>query len=304
MKIATTTGDFARYYSADIDRLRALHAAGFRYVDLNMYSFKTRSVYMGTEWREAALALKNEAEKLGMTFVQAHSQGGNPLSEDENAADFIVAATLRSLEICEILGIPHTVSHPGILGTPDKEAWFEKNRAYYQKLFPMMEKTGVNVLTENSCAANMGISYFANTGKDMVEFLSFVGHPQLHACWDTGHANCEGAQYDEILALGGELRAIHYHDNRGEKDEHLLPFFGTLNHDEIINALIDVGFQGYFTLEADSPVKPRRHWIGDRRSFRGEGRLSDPPLFMQERLEALSYETAKYMLSSYGLFEE
>ena len=59
----------------------------------------------------------------------------------------------------------------------------------------------------------------------------------LHACWDTGHANCEGSQYDDIITLGKELFAIHYNDNHGAKDEHLIPFLGTLNHDEIINAL-------------------------------------------------------------------
>ena len=36
----------------------------------------------------------------------------------------------------------------------------------------------------------------------MVEFLNYVGHPLLHACWDTGHANCEGSQYDDIVTLG------------------------------------------------------------------------------------------------------
>ena len=103
MKLATTTCDFALYCETDIEKLRELHRAGFRYVDLNMYTFSPKTVYMGEEWREATLALKKEAERLGMTFVQAHSQGGNPLSEDKDAVDFLMAATLRSLEICEIL---------------------------------------------------------------------------------------------------------------------------------------------------------------------------------------------------------
>ena len=50
-------------------------------------------------------------------------------------------------------------------------------------------------------------------------------------------------------------RAIHYNDNRGGGDEHIAPFLGTLNHDEVITALIDVGFKGYFTLECDSMLK-------------------------------------------------
>ena len=126
----------------------------------------------------------------------------------------------------------------------------------------------------------------------------------IHGCWDTGHANCEGNQYDEIMALGDELYAIHYNDNRGSRDEHTAPFFGTLNHDEVICALVDVGYKGYFTLECTSSLRPYKYWIGDRREFSRETRLREPQLFMQRHVEALMYDTSKWMLESYNLFEE
>ena len=109
------------------------------------------------------------------------------------------------------------------------------------------------------------------------------------------------------MALGKELYAIHYNDNRGEKDEHVAPFMGTLNHDEIINALIDVGFNGYFTLECDSSLRKYTQFTGNRRRFPSkavEPKLSEPQLFMQRHIEAMMYETAKWMLESYGMFEE
>ncbi len=37
MKIATTTGDFGFYCKNDEERIRELHKAGFRYIDLSMY---------------------------------------------------------------------------------------------------------------------------------------------------------------------------------------------------------------------------------------------------------------------------
>ena len=39
MKIATTTGDFSFFCATDEERVRELHRAGFRYIDLSMYSF-------------------------------------------------------------------------------------------------------------------------------------------------------------------------------------------------------------------------------------------------------------------------
>ena len=51
MKIATTTGDFTKYAENDSQRIRELYDAGFRYIDLDMYSFTPDSPYMQDSWR-------------------------------------------------------------------------------------------------------------------------------------------------------------------------------------------------------------------------------------------------------------
>lgn len=307
MKIATTTGDFSRFAASDAERIRELYRAGFRYIDLNMYSFKPKCVYMQDAWQEAVGEIKGVADALGMQFVQAHSQGGNPLSQDERHVDFLLKATLRSIEICRMLGIKNTVVHSGHAQGIGKEEWFARNKQFYEKLLPFAAQCGVNILCENSTASNMGDRYFINSGRDMREFIDYVDHPFFHGCWDTGHANCEGSQYEDILVLGEHLYAIHYNDNHGQKDDHVAPFLGRLNHDEVMHALIDVGFRGYFTLECDSSLIPYDQWTGKRRRFEREGKtclLSEPQLFMQRHIEAMMYDTAKWMLDTYGLLEE
>ena len=97
---------------------------------------------------------------------------------------------------------------------------------------------------------------------------------------------------------------IHYNDNRGGGDEHVAPFLGTLNHDEVIQALIDVGFKGTFTLECMSSLRSYDNWQGDRRRFEKESKLREPQLFMQRHLEKMMYETSEWMLKTYGIFEE
>ena len=304
MKIATTTSDFGFYCNTDEQRIRELHRAGFRYIDFSMYTLKRDSVYMQDGWRDAVQGLKELAEGLGMKFVQAHSPGGNPLSNKSEHVDFLTRATLRSIEICKMLGIKNTVVHNGTKTGATKEEWFSLNKAFYEKLFPMIERCGVNVLCENSTKSNTGGKYYITNGKDMREFIEYVDHPLIHGCWDTGHANCEGNQYDEIMALGDELFAIHYNDNQGMKDDHVAPFLGRLNHDEVIHALIDVNFKGYFTLECDSSLVKYDQWTGNRRRFEGDSRLREPQLFMQRHIEAMMYDTSKWMLETYGIFEE
>lgn len=307
MKIATTTADFGFYCKTDEERIRELYRAGFRYIDLNLYNFKPDCVYMQDNWRDYVKFLQNLANELGMKFVQAHSQGGNGLNDDAGHVDFLLKATIRSIEICQMLGIKNTVVHSGTQLGIGKDEWFDKNKKFYTKLFPAMEECGVNVLCENSAKVNTPGCYFLFNGNDMYDFIKYVDHPQFHGCWDTGHANIEGPQYDEILALKDELYAIHYHDNHNFRDDHLAPFLGRMNHDEIMQALIDVGYKGYFTLEADSSLVKYQQWTESRRQFEKgtkELRLCEPQLFMQRHIEAMMYDTAKWMLESYDVFEE
>ena len=306
MKIATTTSDFGFYFPSDEDRIRQLHRAGFRYIDLAMFALPPDSPYMQDNWREPVARIKALAEELGMVFVQAHSPMGNPLSQDEAHVEHAVQSTIRSIEICQMLGIKDTVSHGGKIEGISKDEFFERNKAFFTRLIPTMERCGVNVLCENSSTVNSGEKYCLKNGRDMRQFIDYVDHPLFHGCWDTGHANQEGSQYDEILALGEELYAIHYNDNHGVTDDHIIPFFGRLNHDEIMNALLDVGFKGYFTLECTWTLIRYNQITGVRNRFQKEGvalKLSEPPLFMQQQLESLMYDTAKWMLEQYGLFE-
>jgi sugar phosphate isomerase/epimerase len=253
-----------------------------------------------SDWQDTVERIRETAQSFGATFVQSHAPGGPVLA----CTDDFFNATVRSIEVCGALGIPNIVVHAGTYSKMDKAEFFDKNRAFFRRLIPVMEKTGVNVLCENSTKANTGTGYFTNSGADMKEFVEFLDHPLFHACWDTGHANVEGNQYEEILALGSDLYALHINDNRGSQDEHLLPFLGTMNLDEILHALIDGNYKGYFTFEAASNLRPKECWLGNRREFAKDDRLAEAPLFLQQHLEKAMYELGVYILKKYDVYEE
>ena len=303
-KIVTTTNDLksADGFDTDEKRIRGLYEAGFRYIDFSMYRFQD-TVYMQDGWREEVLKLKSVADELGMEFVMAHSQGGNPLNPAE--ADFMVAATLRSIEICEVLGIENTVVHAGWLETTSKDEWFAANKVFYEKLLPTAERCGVNVLCENSTSKNMGYRYYINTGADMREFIEYINHPNFHGCWDTGHANCEeGSQYDDIMALGDEIYAIHYAENMGDADSHLLPYCGSLNNNEVMQALVDVGYNGYFTLECDASARANAVYLGPEfewmvEAYPNVSLVNIPKNMTAIEQEKLLYNLAEFILANY-----
>ncbi len=304
MKLATTTGDFSKFGLNWEEKIQALYRAGFRHIDFNLYNENTmQSPFMQEDWKEYTKKISEFAQSLGMDFVQAHLPNVNPLRFDESW-ETAVAVTVRGIEVCEMLHIPNAVIHSGWAPGLGKQEYFEKNMPFFSRLFPYMDRCNVNVCIENSTKANMGEMYFFFTGEDMLEFIQYVGHPKLKACWDTGHANIEGHQYSDIMALGEYLTAVHIHDNCGKKDEHILPFTGSLSLDEVMHGLIDSGYQGVFTFEVDSAVTFSDHWLLKRNRFREEKRLLEPPLFLREHMEKTMYDLGVYILKSYDCLEE
>ena len=303
MKLATTTADFDSFCDSYTECLERIRIAGFRHVDLSLFiASDHKSLLVSDDWRGVVDGLLADADRLGLDFVQAHAPCGNPMREEK--LEGLVTVTNRTIEICGALGIQNVVVHSGWALGVGKEEYFERNRAFYRRLFPTMESCGVNVLTENTTRASMGENYAFFTGADMKEFIEYVDHPLFHACWDTGHGNIEGEQYEQLKTLGKDLRAIHLNDNRGVQDEHLIPFMGTMNMDDVMCGLLDGGFEGYLTFEASSTLRPYGYWLGNRRKFDRECRLHEPTADMQQELENLMYRVGKHILEAYDCFEE
>lgn len=83
MKLATTTGDFDRFCPTYEERVSHLVSAGFRHIDLSLYSVKSGDALLSDpDWKKNAHALLEHTHRLGADFVQAHSAGFNPLLKD------------------------------------------------------------------------------------------------------------------------------------------------------------------------------------------------------------------------------
>lgn len=298
MKLATTTGDFDRWAYTYEEAVEMVGEAGFRYVDLCM----GKVLCEREDGLTYAAKLREHTERLGMRFVQAHSPTGNPLYPPDR--EKLLRRTKRSIELCKVLGIPQTVIHVGWKKDIGEEEFFESNLAFIKELFSVMEETGVNVLVENSTRKNLGDYYYFFTGRQMADFLHYANHPLLHAVWDTGHGNTEGGQYEQLTALGKELYGLHIHDNSERGDEHTLPYFGSLNLDDVMNGIIDAGYNGYFTFEVLNGLLGSENRHCPRHAFERDKRLLEPTLAMRKDVERLLYTIGKHCLSSYGVFEE
>lgn len=296
MRIATTTSDLG---SPSLENLQRFYNAGYRYLDLGIWN----GMVMRPDYKEFAHTIKENADKVGVKFIQSHApDAGNPLNPDD--LEKCVTCAIRTIEFCAELGIPNTVQHTGAEKYMPKDEFFKRSKIFYEKLIPTMEKTGVEVLTENGNYAGAGPHrYGCNSGEEIRAFVETINHPLFNVCWDTGHANCQGNQYDDLVAIGERLHALHVHDNRGN-DHHSMLYTGSMNMDDVMHGLIDAGYNGYFTYESLNTIHGPGFWHAPRKVFEKDKRLINPPAFMYDQLERLEYEIAEYILKAYDVFEE
>ena len=304
MKLSTTVSDFSKYCATTEEKIDHLYAAGFRYIDMSLYTPSKAPVLFADEtWEAEAKRLREYAEGKGMQFVISHAPGY--INAYEGDQDELVRATNRAIEICAVMGIPSTVVHAGWREGLSQEEFLGLTEDFFKRLLPTAERCGVNLLIENGTHGNFpweGANFF--TGADMRAFIDRMKHPLLHACWDTGHANIEGTQYENIMELGEHLYALHVNDNHGFADDHTLPYFGTLNMDDLMCALLDVGYQGYFNFEVVNPLPSPNHHRFPRHKFERDTRLLHSTLEMQDQVERLLYHIGEHCLRAYGCFEE
>ena len=308
MKLVSTTGDLAPYYEnrSIAAPVAGMRATGFRHLDLSMYTV----IYPGSPWISPGDGWKKEvedaltlAEKDGLDFCQAHSPDGEHFVPGEKR-DALITATKRSIEACAMLGIGHTVVHAAPVPGGTQADFLRENVAFYKLFEEEAERFGVDLLTENSAEA-WNPEYYLRTGEEMLAFVRAAGIPRLHICWDIGHANVQGReQYDDILAMGSELRALHVQDNYGKEDSHLAPLAGTVNFDRVLRGLIASGYRGDFTFEGGNTLRRSGCWPHYRRNVLPGDLLSEPPLHIQQKQISVMYEIGVWMLERYGIEAE
>ena len=134
----------------------------------------------------------------------------------------------------------------------------EQNAEMYFELLPFAKEHGVKIATENMWnwdkekdqAADAACSHH----DDFLAHIKAVNDPYFVACLDIGHAEMKGLDTSArecILTLGEHLAALHIHDNDRWHDSHQLPFTMSIDFEDMVSALKQIGYNGYFTLEAD-----------------------------------------------------
>lgn len=232
----------------------ALHAAGFTHADVTLAAWCAPDGPMAQpNWQAWVGEIGEALSRHGMAANQTHTLFYLHKADAETLA-FQERMVERCLRASAMLGAPWTVMHilrVADLGTRDADEAMDRNEAYFRPYGEMARRYGVGIAIEN------GLTGLYHHAADLLELVRRLNDDAFGICWDTGHANivCPD-QGPEIRSLGRHLKALHLNDNHGVKDEHLLPFFGTVDFAAVMAAVRDTGFSGVLTLESAGSVRP------------------------------------------------
>lgn len=316
MKLATSTGDFSWYVPNIAEKVKCFKGTKFKYINLeqtgNIPAFFSEN---DDDWKRLAEEWGDAAAYAGVEYVVSHAPclhdpcPGVLTDPDDEEYHRNLRAIRRSIEICRILGIDRIVVHACANQTFTKEEFCRYNKKFYSDLLTTAETHGILLMTENW---DNSATHFS-TGRDLRDFIDVMGHPLLAACWDTAHGNIdetarELGQYQNILALGDKLKGLHISDNFGDCHHHSWPFAGRISFDEVMQGLLDVGYDGCFTFEASYTLLHQYNPPYGRSPWQHNGKpvtkLLNPSVELKKQAVDLLYETGKYILSTYDCLEE
>ena len=187
-----------------------------------------------TELQQVAPALK--AAGVAWETIHAPYAGINDIWLPGEQGDRMLQRLTEALQRCVRFGVPALVVHLSSGMTPP-----HVNDIGYERFSALMD-----------AAAREGITIcYENLRKLSNLAFAFEEFPAARFCWDCGHEFCFTPGRHYMPLFGDKLSALHLHDNHcvQNRDEHLIPYDGTIDYDYVARQISASGFQGTLMLE-------------------------------------------------------
>lgn len=272
-----------------LEGFEMLRRAGFSCCDFSLNSYLTNTFLYSMEINdffsqpvpelESFFAPHKEAAKIaGIRINQMHMPYPSyiPNATEEINSYLMRTIAPKSLEVCAFFGCPYIVVHGFKLARElgSEEMEWTRTEAFMDSLAPLARELGVTICMEN---------IYTNIGSHIVEgpccnvwkaveridrMNEKYGAELLGFCFDTGHANLVGIDFEEfITVLGNRLKVLHIHDNDGISDLHQIPFTFTRSRENIpstdwtgfVEGLRRIHFDGVLSFET-APVLSSFPW--------------------------------------------
>lgn len=249
MKISYNTWSYSSFFvwvpSYTLDEtIKRVARLGYDGIEIGAAAPHAYPAYLGADRRAQVRDLLQEHDIALSSMLPAPSggPGNNPASPYVEERRATIEHYKELAELVALWGGKTLIYLPGwtIYGTSRRQAW-AWSREVLTEVAHAIAHTGVTLVIEpTSHDTNLCVS-----ADDAIELMQDVNLPNVKLMFDTFHVNySREVNTDYVYKMGADLRHIHISDN-----DRLPPGQGVVDFPAIIDAVIDIGFDGYLTME-------------------------------------------------------
>lgn len=212
-----------------IETIDAIKKAGFKNVFIQWYN---------KDWTPTQEEQLNYIKDQGLNIIFAHLgyQNINDIWLDTNEGEALVDRYKRDIKACKDNEIPMVIMH-----------------LTSANVAPPYNEIGLNRLKRIADYAqelNVKIAFENTKIKGYLEYvIENINNDNVGICFDAGHYHAHFNDEFDFTKFKNRIFAVHLHDNDKSFDQHLIPFDGTIDWEDVIKNLKDNNYTGPITLE-------------------------------------------------------
>ena len=226
--IAVTISN-AHQKGTPIDLINAIKEAGFKHVFIEWYN---------KDWEISQQQQLDYVRKLGLNVIFAHLgyQKINNIWLEGEIGEGFVERYKNDLKLCRENGIDLVCMH--LTSKSEAPEPNEIGLKRFQEIADYAQELGIKIAFENTKI------------KGYQEYiLKNIKNDNVGICLDSGHLHAHFKDELNFDLFKDKIFCVHLHDNHGEKDEHLIPFEGTIDWNWLMDKLIECNYKGPVTME-------------------------------------------------------
>jgi len=217
--VLSITSDYFTSKGDPLPYLVRIASAGFTHVHW-CHHWNTDFLYSESEIRQIARWF----EDYGLSLLNLHASQG----VEKYYCSFLEYQRLAGVELVQNrirmaaqLGADVVIVHvPSETGRESRAEVMGPVRRSMDALVPFARTQGVRIAVENMETDDFGM---------LSTLLQEYDPDWLGLCYDSGHGNIDGRGLDNLEKHRERLIALHLHDNDGVRDQHKIPFTGTVD---------------------------------------------------------------------------
>ena len=250
------------FHQSRLSREHLVHIAGHGFEAVELFATRAHFDYHDDaaigrlgEWLSDT---RLELHSLHAPIVEAVKAGRwvgsfSNASGDERRRAAAIAETRAALDVARRIPYRFLVVHLGMPAAeplPPGDNQPDAARRSLEAIVALAAEVGVRVAVEVIPNALSGAAALVHLLENQLEGVD------AGICLDYGHAHLMGDLGEEIETISGHLWTTHVHDNDGRRDDHFVPFAGTIDWDAAMMGTQKIGYDDVLMLEVADTGDP------------------------------------------------